>query len=109
MALTDQHPVVQWLRQEVVPLLVERLAPAHVIAFDPPDRPADLAGHAPGMLIVARAFRGVAVPERNAAVQALLASASPVRPLCLTPEEFAQIGRVPGSVLAAARAGVSLL
>ena len=109
MVLSENHPVVGWVRREVLPLLVERLAPRQVVVFDPPDRPGAAGDHPPGLLVVADRFRGVPVAERVAIVKALLAPASPVRPLCLSPEEFGQIGRVPGPVLAAARTGVPLL
>jgi hypothetical protein len=109
MSLRESHPVVQWVRREVLPLLVERLAPSRVVVFDPPDRPASAGDHPPGLLVVAAAFRGVPVIERNAVVNGLLAAASPVRPLCLTPEEYAQIDRVPGTVLVAARTGFTLI
>jgi hypothetical protein len=100
------HPVVLWVRREVLPLLVERLAPSRVVVFDPPDRPADVGVHPPGLLIVSAAFRGIAVRERNAIVHALLSATSPVRPLCLTPEEQRVMERVPGPVLGAARTGI---
>jgi hypothetical protein len=80
-----------------------------VIVFDPPDRPAALGSAPAGLLVVAGAFRGIPVQERNAILTGLLAAASPVRPLCLTPEEFATIERVPGPVLAAARTGVRVV
>ena len=76
--------------------------------FDPPDRPAAAGEHPPGLLIVASAFEGVPVPDRVAMVRALLAPASPVRPLCLTPAEARVAVNVPGPVLAAARTGVAL-
>lgn len=107
--LGDTHPVVTWIRREVVPLLVERFAPARVVVFDPPDRTAAVGDAPPGLLVVAAAFRGMAVVERNALVKATLSAASPVRPLCLTPEEFAQVERVPGPVLAAAKTGVRVV
>ncbi len=109
MPLDENHPVVLWVRREVLPLIVERLAPQRVVVFDPPDRPAAVGTHPPGLLVVAAAFRGVPVRERNTALHALLAATSPVRPLCLTPEEYAQIENVPGPVLAAARTGVRIV
>lgn len=108
-ALEDDHPVVAWVRREVLPLLVERIAPTRIVVFDPPDRPARLGEHPPGLLVVASAFKGMPVAERVALVRAVLAPASPIRPLCLTPAEFARAGDVPGPVLAAARTGVRLL
>ncbi len=108
-ALDESHPVVVWVRREVLPLLAERLSPVQVVVFDPPDWPAALGDHPPGLLVVSAAFQGVPVTERVAHLRALLAAAVPVRPLCLTPAEFAAARGVPGPVLAAARTGVRLL
>ncbi len=107
--LDENHVTVAWVRREVLPLLVERLAPTRVVVFDPPDRSAEVGEHPPGLLIVSPLFRGTPVAERNAIVRAVLAAASPVRPLALTPEEFRLMERVPGPVLAAARTGVILI
>ncbi len=107
--LSEDHPSVTWVRRELLPLLVERWAPAQVVVFDPPDRPASLGDAPPGLLVVAQRFEGLPMPERNAALVASLTDAAPVRPLCLTPAEFARIKDVPGPVLAAARTGVALL
>lgn len=107
--LDPDHPLVDWVRREVLPLLVERFTPSRVIVFDPPDRPAGVENHPPGLLVVSPQFTGMKVQERNAIVQGALAAASPVRLLCLTPAEFTTISRVPGPVLAAARLGVVLL
>lgn len=107
--LGPEHPTVTWVRREIVPRLREELAPEAVIVFDPPDRPADAARHAPGLLVVASRFRGTPVAERVVLVRELLAAASPVRPLCLTPEEFDASARVPGPVIAAARSGMRVI
>jgi hypothetical protein len=107
--LDPDGATVAWLRREILPLLAERLKPSRVVVFDPPDRPAAAGDHPPGVLVVAAVFRGMPVAERNALLHALLAAASPVRPLCLTPEEFRVMEQVPGPVLAAARTGVTLV
>lgn len=107
--LDELHPVVQWARRELAPLLVERFHPRAAILFDPPDRPAAIGTNPPGLLLVAEAFRGVPVRERNALLRAALAAVSPVRPLCLTPEEFAVMEQAPGPVVAAARGGVRIV
>jgi len=107
--LSVEHPVVVWVRREVLPAIIERWAPQEVIVFDPPDSAASLGRSAPGVLIVAACFESVPVAERVAEVRAALTGVSPVRPLCLTPGEFARAAGVPGPVLAAARGGVRLL
>ena len=107
--VTDRHPVVGWIRREVVPRLVESFAPQQVIVFDPPGRPADVDRKAPGLLVVSTRFEGVAVAERVARVGAVLGSITPVRPLCLTPGEARLAGSVPGPVYAAVRSGVRVL
>lgn len=107
--LGPDHPVVTWVRREALSAVVERWRPARVIVFDPPDRPASL-GEAPvGLLVVSARFEGVPMAERVAQVKAGLSDAAPVRPLCLTPQEFALSAQVPGPVLAAARTGIDLL
>ena len=103
------HPVVEWVRRELVPLLTERWRPTRVVVFDPPDRPASLGDAPVGLLIVSPLFQGIPVPERVARLQADLRDASPVRPLCLTPEEFRLSAQVPGPVLAAARTGTDVM
>ena len=103
------HPVVAWVRREVLPLIVERLRPSRVIVFDPPDRPASIGEHPPGLLIVAEGFRGIPVAERVRLVRELLAPAAPVRPFCLTPEEYRLSAHAPGPLLAAVRIGVPIL
>ncbi len=108
MALGPDHPVVAWARREIAPLLRERLRPQRIVVFDPPDRPASAGHHPPGLLVVASAFEGIPVPDRVALVRSLLADASPVRPLCLTPAEARAAARVPGPVVAAARTGVEI-
>lgn len=100
---------IRWARREIVPRLVEALAPERIDLFDPPGRPADAESHPPGLLVVASRFAGVPVAQRVEITSALLAGAAPVRPLCLTPDEFALAERVPGPVLAAARSGVRLV
>ena len=107
-ALDESHPVVRWVRREVLPLLEERLRPTQVVVFDPPDRTAALGEHPPGLLVVSAAFRGMPVAERPPVVHALLASTSPVRPLCLTPEEYGVARQAPGPVLVAVRTGIRL-
>ncbi|MDH3284586.1 MAG: hypothetical protein OEQ13_07590 [Acidobacteriota bacterium] len=107
--LTPPVATVDWIRKEVVPLLVERLAPERVVVFDAPDRPADVAERAPGLLIVAESFSEVPVADRVTIVRRLLASASPVRPLCLTPGEYRVSRSVPGPVIAAARTGIRVV
>ena len=107
--LRDDHPVVSYVRDEVLPLIVETWAPTCVLVFDPPDRPASLEGAPVGLLVVSAAFRGVGLRERVAQVRAGLGSACPVRPLCLTPEEFSVSAGVPGPVLGAARTGITLI
>ncbi|MDQ7006801.1 MAG: hypothetical protein Q9Q40_06180 [Acidobacteriota bacterium] len=107
--LSAEHPVVLWIRREVLPLIVERWAPEEVIVFDPPGRTAALDRSAPGVLIIAHGFESVPVAERVAQVRAGLAGVTPVRPLCLTPGEFSRAAGVPGPVLAAARGGIRLL
>jgi hypothetical protein len=107
--ISPEHPTVVWVRREVVPRLREELAPEALIVFDPPDRPVDAARHAPGLLVVASRFRGTPVADRVVLVRELLAAVSPVRPLCLTPEEFEVSARVPGPVIAAARSGARVL
>jgi len=107
--LSAGHPTVEWVRREVLPLIRETFAPERVDVFDPPDRPAGADDHAPGLLIVSQRFSGISIPERMGLVRGLLASTSPVRPLCLTPEEFAVSKAVPGPVLAAARTGIRLI
>lgn len=106
--LDANHPVVRWVRREVLPLLEERLRPTQVVVFDPPDRTAALSDHPPGLLVVSAAFRGMPVAERPAVVRALLAATSPVRPMCLTPEEYTVSRQAPGTVLAAVRTGIRL-
>lgn len=106
--LDPSHPVVAWVRRELLPLLAEQLAPEKVIVFDPPDRPAGIDASPPGIVVVATRFRGVAMLERNALIRQLLAAVSPVRPICLTPEEFALIDQTPGPILAAVRLGVEI-
>ncbi len=93
----------------MLPLLVERLHPSRVIVFDPPDRPASVGDHPPGLLVVAEGFRGRPVAERIALVRGLLAGVSPVRPFCLTPEEYRLARNAPGPVLGAVRTGVTVL
>lgn len=107
--LAEDHCVVIWVQREILPLLVERLAPVRVVVFDPPDHTALLNEHPPGLLIVSEFFRGTPVAERVQVVNALLAAASPVRPLCLTPEEFRVARIAPGPVVAAVRSGVRLI
>ena len=107
--LSPDHPLVRRVRREVLPRIVEVWALTDVILFHPPDRPVDLAGQAPGILIVSRSFEGTPVAERVAVARAILAECFPVRPLCLTPAEFARAASVPGPVLAAARIGLRLL
>lgn len=107
--LSGAHPVVAWVRGEVLPKLIEDLRPVAVVVFDPPDRPASIGGHPPGLLVVSEVFRGVPMPERLARVRHLLGSIAPVRPFCLTPDEHRLAAFAPGPVLAALRTGVSLL
>lgn len=107
--LDEKHPVVVWIKNEVLPLLVEAVRPRRVVVFDPPDRPASIGGHPPGLLVVADTFRGMAVADRNAWLRTLLHSASPVRPFCLTPEEHRLAGSAPGPVLGALKTGVTIL
>ncbi|GAB4374175.1 MAG: hypothetical protein Kow0062_11860 [Acidobacteriota bacterium] len=107
--LGPDHPVVAWVRREVLPLIVERLRPTRVIVFDPPDRPASVGDHPPGLLVVAEGFRGIPVADRVRLVRELLSAASPVRPFCLTPEEFRLTRHAPGPLLAAVRTGVTVL
>jgi hypothetical protein len=106
--LDDAHPVVAWIRREVLPLLDETLRPRHVAVFDPPDRPAGVGEHPPGLLVVADAFRGMPVPQRLTWIKELLAATSPARPFCLTPEEYRLSKTAPGPVLGAVRTGVFL-
>ena len=101
--------MVHRVRREVLPRIVEVWAPTEVILFHPPDKPVDSAGQAPGILIVSRSFEGTPVAERVGIARAVLAEYFLVRPLCLTPAEFARAAGVPGPVLAAARTGVRLL
>jgi hypothetical protein len=101
--------VVVWVRRELVPRLVERWRPTRIIAFDPPDRPASLGDAPVGLLVVSLRFEGVAVVERVERLRGDLSDVGPVRPLCLTPEEFRLSAQVPGPVLAAARTGIDLL
>jgi hypothetical protein len=107
--LDPDHPVVQWVRREVLPPLVEAVAPEQVVVFDPPDRPAAAGEHPPGLLVVAARFRGMAPAERMVFLRERLAASSPVRPLCLTPEEYRLARGAPGPVLGAVRTGVSLV
>jgi hypothetical protein len=107
--LGPRHPTVVWIRNEVVPKLVETLAPSEVIVFDPPDRPSSAGNHPPGLLVVARAFEGVAMRERLARVQHLLGNVTPLRPICLTPEERRLAPMAPGPVLGALETGISVL
>lgn len=107
--LSAQHPVVLWVVREVLPLLSERLRPRRVVVFDPPDRPASVGDHAPGIVIVSDAFRSVPMTERLAVVHALLAAASPVRPFCLTASEYEAIESAPGPLLGAIKTGVTVL
>lgn len=107
--MEPDHPVVAWVRDNLVPLLVERWRPARIVAFDPPDRPASIGDAPVGLVVVSAHFEGVPMAERVARLKADLADAAPVRPLCLTPGEFQMSAQVPGPVLAAARTGVDLL
>lgn len=107
--LGPNHPTVTWIRNEIVPKLVEALAPSEVLVFDPPDRPSSAGEHPPGLLVVARAFQGVSMPERVARVRHLLGNVTPLRPLCLTPEERRLAPMAPGPVLGALRTGIPVL
>ncbi len=107
--LGPTHPVVAWVRAEIVPKLVEALAPSEVLVFDPPDRPASAGEHPPGLLVVAPSFQGVPMQERVARVRRLLGDVSPLRPLCLTPDERRLAPFAPGPVLAALKTGISVL
>ena len=102
------HPVVVWVRDDVVPKLAEALELGEVLVFDPPDRPASAGAHPPGLLVVARSFAGVPMPERIAQVRFLLRVVAPLRPLCLTPEERRLAAFAPGPVLAALKTGVAV-
>lgn len=108
-SLHEQHPVVQWVRRELLPLLHEALAPTAVIVFDPPDRPSAMGDAAPGVLIVSSAFESVPMPERLASVRHLTRAVSPMRPMCLTPGEYEIAAKVPGPVIGAARTGLRIL
>lgn len=107
--LTTDHPLVVWFRRDVLPLVIERFAPQQVVLFDPPDRPANAGEHPPGLLIVSARFHDMPMRERMAVVRATLEAASPVRPLCLTPDEHAVSDRAAGPVLAAVELGVRLV
>lgn len=87
----------------------ERLKPRRVVVFDPPDRPASVGDHAPGVVIVSDAFCSVPMIERLALVHALVAATSPVRPFCLTASEFEAIDTAPGPLLGAIKTGVTVL
>ncbi len=108
-ALSAAHPVIIWIRSELLPRLVEQFSPTRVVVFDPPDHAARVGDFAPGLLIVSTRFEGVPMPERLEVLRRLLSASGPVRPLCLTPEEFLLAGSVPGPVLAAARTGLQIL
>lgn len=105
----ETDPLVAWLRRELLPAIEESFAPQRLVVFRLPARIEQAAQRPAGMLVVSHRFEGVPVAERNALVTTLTDSVLPVRPICLTPSEFAVSAQVPGPVVEAMRAGYSLI
>lgn len=107
-AWSETDPLVQWLRRELLPPLVEAFQPTRLVAFRLPSSVATASERPPGLLIVSRRFESVPVPERNDLVRRLLDSVLPVRPMCLTPGEYEVSAAVPGPVIEAMANGYRL-
>jgi uncharacterized protein len=107
MAAHDD-PRLSQFRRELLPMIVQRLAPERVIAFGSRARGQALRSSDLDLLVVTAAFDGVPWLDRSVIVQDLIGAPFAMDILCYTPEEFDRKLDEIGVVRTAVHEGVEL-